>query len=739
MINGTGIKALCVQELSAVYNRWMESLMKKLLSYSVVLFVLTIILLLIIPMPAAIVDVAIILNMSLSLMILVITMTIREPLEFAIFPSLLLVTTLFRLGINVSTTRNILTNSGSSGQIIKAFGDFILQGNVVVGLVIYLIIVLMQFLVITKGAERVSEVAARFTLDAMPGKQMAIDADLNSGLIDEQQAKIRREKIQREADFYGSMDGATKIVKGDSVMSLITTGINLIGGIIIGMVQGSGTLGEVAVTYSIATVGDGLVGQIPSLLISTATGMIVTRAVAEGSLNEDISKQFTAQPTAIMISGVVIGVLSVIPGMPVLQLLIVSVGLIGGGYYLSRRIKEEPSMAAAGFASAPGAEAPLEDIPGEAGGETLRQVTEEEYYKDVNNVYNLLTVEPIEMEFGYSLIPLVDESVGGKLINRIVIFRRQYAQDMGFVIPSIRLRDSSGLNTNQYCIKIKGEEVAKGELLVDYYLALDPENPEKEIDGIETIEPAYGIPSRWIRPEDREMAEIYGYTVIDPLSVLVTHLSEVVKQHAHELLTRQEIIHLVENMKKTSPELIDEAFPNFINYSLFQKILTSLLKEGVPIKDLETIIETALESISETGLPIKDVDGLIEHIRTALKRTITRLYCEDGSMKVLTLDSELERTMVSCLSKGERGYYLALNPDVLQSLINQITVQLKKFNSLSQNPVILTSQVMRVHFYRLIDQFYPNVRVLSFNEIANNIQIQSIGSLTLENPERRGA
>lgn len=713
--------------------------MKKLLSYSVVLFVLTIILLLIIPMPAAIVDVAIILNMSLSLMILVITMTIREPLEFAIFPSLLLVTTLFRLGINVSTTRNILTNSGSSGQIIKAFGDFILQGNVVVGLIIYLIIVLMQFLVITKGAERVSEVAARFTLDAMPGKQMAIDADLNSGLIDEQQAKIRREKIQREADFYGSMDGATKIVKGDSVMSLITTGINLVGGIIIGMVQGSGTLGEVAVTYSIATVGDGLVGQIPSLLISTATGMIVTRAVAEGSLNEDISKQFTAQPTAIMISGVVIGVLSVIPGMPVLQLLIVSVGLIGGGYYLSRRIKEEPSMAAVGFASGAGPEAPLEDIPGEAGGETLRQVSEEEYYKDVNNVYNLLTVEPIEMEFGYSLIPLVDESVGGKLINRIVIFRRQYAQDMGFVIPSIRLRDSSALNTNQYCIKIKGEEVAKGELLVDYYLALDPENPEKEIDGIETIEPAYGIPSRWIRPEDREMAEIYGYTVIDPLSVLVTHLSEVVKQHAHELLTRQEIIHLVENTKKTSPELIEEAFPNFINYSLFQKILTSLLKEGVPIKDLETIIETALESISETGLPLKDVDGLIEHIRTALKRTITRLYCEDGSMKVLTLDSELERTMVSCLSKGERGYYLALNPDVLQSLINQITVQLKKFNSLSQNPVILTSQVMRVHFYRLIDQFYPNVRVLSFNEIANNIQIQSIGSLTLENPERRGA
>ncbi len=714
--------------------------MKKLLSYSVVLFVLTIVLLLIIPLPAALVDVAIIINMSLSMMILVTTMTIREPLEFSIFPSLLLITTLFRLGINVSTTRNILSHSGSSGQIIKAFGDFVLQGNVVVGMIIYMIIVLMQFIVITKGAERVSEVAARFTLDAMPGKQMAIDADLNSGLINEQQAKIRREKIQREADFYGSMDGATKIVKGDSVMSLITTAINLIGGSIIGIVQGGGTIGDVLNTYSIATVGDGLVGQIPSLLISTATGMIVTRAVSEGSLNEDVSKQFMGQPTAIMISGIVIAVLTVVPGMPVIQLLIISVGLIGGGYYLSRRIKAEPGMALAGAFGAPGVRGAepeaAENAPEE---EAPRPVSEEEYYKDVNNVYTLLAVEAIEMEFGYSLIPLVDESVGGRLINRIIIFRRQYAQDMGFVIPSIRLRDSSGLNTNQYCIKIKGEEVARGEILVDYFLALEPENPEKEIDGIETIEPAYGIPSRWIRPEDREMAEIYGYTVIDPLSVLVTHLSEVVKQHAHELITRQEVIHLVENIRKASPELVEEAFPNVISYSLFQKILTSLLKEGVPIKDLETIIETIIETISDTGMPPKDVDALIENIRAALKRTITRMYCEDGSMKVITMDAELERTMVSCLAKGERGYYLALSPDVLQSLVNQITVQLKKFSGLSQNPVILTSQVMRVHFYRLIDQFYPNVRVLSFNEISNNVQIQSIGSLTLDTTGRKGA
>lgn len=720
--------------------------MKKLLSYSIVLFVLTIILLLIIPLPEAMVDVAIIFNMSLSLMILVITMTIKDALEFSIFPSLLLITTLFRLGINVSTTRNILTSSGSSGQIIKAFGDFILQGNVVVGMVIYMIIVLMQFLVITKGAERVSEVAARFTLDAMPGKQMAIDADLNSGLIDEQEAKERREKIQREADFYGSMDGATKIVKGDSVMSLITTAINLIGGSIIGLVQSGDTIGNVLNTYSIATVGDGLVGQIPSLLISVATGMIVTRAVSEGSLNEDISKQFMAQPIAIMISGIVVAVLVVIPGMPVPQLLIISVLLIGGGYYLSRRLQEEPALALAGGTGGPGGTLRNFSPDRETGGiaetqepEAPRPVSEEEYYKDVNNVYTLLSVEAIEMEFGYSLIPLVDESVGGRLINRIIIFRRQYAQDMGFVIPSIRLRDSSGLNTNQYCIKIKGEEVARGEILIDYYLALEPENPEKEIDGIETIEPAYGIPSRWIRPENRELAEIYGYTVIDPLSVLVTHLSEVVKQHAYELISRQEVIHLIENAKKTSPELIEEAFPNLISYSMFQKILTRLLKEGVPIKDLETIIETVLETISDTGLPIKDVDGMIENIRTALKRTITRMYCEDGSMKVITLDSELERTMVGCLSKGERGYFLALSPDVLQSVINQLTGQLKKFNGLSQSPVVLTSQVMRVHFYRLIDQFYPNVRVLSFNEISNNVQIQSIGSLTLEGRGKMGA
>lgn len=701
--------------------------MKKILNYSVVLFVLTIILLLIIPLPAGMVDVAIILNMALSMMILVSTMTIREPLELSIFPSLLLVTTLFRLGINVSTTRNILSNGGSSGQIIKAFGDFILRGNVVVGFIIFLIIVLMQFIVITKGAERVAEVAARFNLDAMPGKQMAIDADLSSGLINEQQAKDRRQKVQREADFYGAMDGATKIVKGDAVMSLITTAINLIGGSVIGILQSGSSIGTVLNTYSIATVGDGLVSQIPALLISVSTGMIVTRAVSDGSLNEDISRQFMSQPYAIMMSGVVMAVLTFIPGMPVLQLLIISAALISGGYYLSRKVAEASYAPGAVFYQ------DSEAVQGsQAEAAASNAVAEDEYFKDVNNVYTLLTVEPIEMEFGYSLIPLADESVGGRLISRIVIFRRQYAQDMGFVIPSIRLRDSSGLSTNQYCIKIKGEEVARGELLVDYYLALEPEHPEKEVDGIEAIEPAYGIPSRWIRPEDRERAELYGYTVIDPLSVMVTHLSEIIRQHAFELVTRQEVIRLIENVKKTSPELVEEAFPGLISYNLFQRVLTALLKEGVPVKDLETIIETMIETISEAGLPGRDFDGIIEQIRIALKRTITRLYCEDGSMKVITLDTELERTMAGSVQKGESGMYLALQPDILQSLISQLAEQMKKFNGLTQNPVILTSQVMRIHFYHLIEQFYPKVRVLSFNEIANNVQIQSIGSLRLE-------
>lgn len=690
--------------------------MKTLLKNSVVVFVILIVLLLIIPLPPFFVDVMIIINISLSMIILLITMNIKEPLEFSIFPALLLVTTLLRLGLNVSSTRNILSNQGSSGQVIKAFGDFVLQGNVVVGFIIFLIIVLVNFLVITKGTERVSEVAARFTLDAMPGKQMAIDADLSSGLINEQEAKIRRYKVQKEADFYGAMDGATKFVKGDAIMSLITTAINFIGGAIIGMVQSNLEFGQVMSIYSIATVGDGLVSQVPSLLIATATGMVVTRAVSEGTLNDDVSSQFMAQPRAIMLTGFVMIVLMLVPGMPKIQLTVMAAVLIITGYRLGQRVRLSasglPEMAAA-MAAPEEAAQPASD--------------EESYYRDVNNVYALINVEPIEMEFGYSLIPLIDESSGGKMINRIVIFRRQYAQDMGLVIPSVRLRDSSSLNTNQYVIKIRGEEVSRGEILVDYYLALEPPSLSGEVDGIETVEPAYGIPSKWIRPENKEMAEIYGYTVIDPLSVMLTHLSETIRQHAYELLGRQEVMQLLENVKKHSPELVDELFPNQFTYGGIQKILINLLKEGVPVKDMETILATIADSLPTT----RDMDVITENIRIALKRTITRMFCEGGQMKVLTLDAELEKNIIGSMAKGEQGIYLALSPDVMQSVIGQVGEQMKKFTDLEQKPVVLTSQVVRLYFYRLIEQFYPNVYVLSFNEIANNIQIQAIGNITL--------
>ncbi len=687
--------------------------MKRILNSAVSLIVVMIVLLLIIPLNTFFLDVMIILNIAVSMIVLLISMNIKEALEFSIFPSLLLITTLFRIGINISSTRSILGNSGTAGAVIRAMGDFVLQGNVVVGVIIFLIIVLVQFLVITKGAERVSEVAARFTLDAMPGKQMAIDADLGSGLITEDEARERRHKIQKEADFYGSMDGATKIVKGDAVMSLIITAVNFIGGCIIGMVQGGMTFTEVLSVYSIATVGDGLVSQIPSLLISTATGMIVTRAVAEDSLNLDVTRQFMAQPRAIMMTGGVLAILLAVPGMPKFQLAVVSLTLMLGGWQLSRRMEEmgaPEAQAAMGISEADNV-----------------QVSEEESFKDINSVYSLITVEPIEMEFGYSLIPLVDEESGGRMIDRIVIFRRQYAQEMGLVIPSIRLRDSSSLNTNQYVIKIKGEEVAKGEILVDYYLALEPPNPEKELDGIDTIEPAYGIPSKWITVDKKEMAEIYGYTVIDPLSVMLTHLSETVKKHAHELLNRQEVVRLVDNMKQQSPELVDELIPALISYGNFQKILTNLLKEGIPIKDMETIMETIVDS----SMTVKDIETITENIRVALKRTITRKFCEGGSMKVVTLDAELEKNIITSLTTGEHGLYLALAPDVMQNVITQLSDEVKKFHDFGQSPLVLTSQVVRVHFYHLIEQFFPDIYVLSFNEMSNYIQIQAFGNITL--------
>lgn len=695
----------------------MKRLLGKALDNAISLGVVIIVLFLIIPIRTELLDFLLIINIGLSIMILMITMNISETLEFSIFPSLLLVTTLFRLGLNVSSTRAILSK-GYAGEVIQNFGNLITGGNIVVGVVIFLIIVLVQFIVITKGAERVAEVAARFTLDAMPGKQMAIDADLSSGLIDEQTARLRRGKIQKEADFYGAMDGATKIVKGDAVMSLLITLINFMGGVIIGMVMGGGDFSTVLQKYSIVTIGDGLVSQLPALMISTATGMIVTRSVSEGSLNKDVVAQFKAQPRAILTTGIILIFLALIPNTPHLALFAGGGALIAGGWAIERHMKQEAAEAAVAEEQKPAEET----APGES-----------DYYKDINNVYSLLTVEPIEMEFGYSLIPLVDENRGGKLISRIVIFRRQYAQDMGFVIPSIRLHDASSLGTNQYVIRIRGEEVARGEILVDYYLALEPSNPLGEIDGIETVEPAYGIPSRWILPEKKEMAEIYGYNVIDPLSVMLTHLSETVKRYAYELLNRAETMQLVENLKRTSPELVEEVVPNVVSYATLEKVLRNLLKEGVPIRDLGIILETLADALGQN----RDIDAATEQVRGALARTITRRFCEDGQLRVVTLDAEVERKIISSLTRSEQGVYLALGSDLMQQIITQVADYVRKFNELSQPPIILVSQVIRGYFSRMITQFYPNVYVLSFNEVTSSVQIQAIGNITQEAPVRK--
>ena len=696
----------------------MKRLLNIALDNAVALGVVVIVLFLIIPLPTFLLDFLLIVNIGLAIMILMITMNISEALEFSIFPSLLLVTTLFRLGLNVSSTRMILRD-GYAGEVIQNFGQLITGGNIVIGVVIFLIIVLVQFIVITKGAERVAEVAARFTLDAMPGKQMAIDADLSSGLINEQEARARRQKIQKEADFYGAMDGATKIVKGDAVMSIVITLINFVGGVIIGMVMGGGDFATVLQTYSIVTIGDGLVSQLPALMISTATGMVVTRSVSEGSLNRDVIAQFKAQPRAMMTTGVILLFLGVIPNTPHAALIIGGGGLVGGGYLVKRSMERQKTIAAA----AEGAAAQPEEAP----------PSESDYYKDINNVYSLLTVEPIEMEFGYSLIPMVDEGQGGKLISRIVIFRRQYAQDMGFVFPSIRLHDATSLGTNQYVIRIRGEEVARGEILVDYYLALEPANPLGEIDGIETVEPAYGIPSRWILPENREMAEVYGYTVIDPLSVMLTHLSETIKKYAYELLNRAETIQLVENLKQSSPELVEEAIPSVVSYATLEKVLRSLLKEGVPIKDLGTILETLVDALGQG----RDVDAATEQVRGALARTITRRFCEDGQLRVVTLDAEVEKKIISSLTRNEQGVYLAMGPDLMQQIVTQMAEYLRKFNELSQTPVILVSQVIRGYFSKMITQFYPGVYVLSFNEVTSSVQIQAIGNIAMDTASRK--
>ncbi len=693
-------------------------MVKKMLSNVFAVFVIFIVLALIIPLnqiwDGVLLDFLLLVNIGLSLVILLITMYIKDALSFSIFPTILLVTTVFRLSLNVSTTRGILS-AGYAGKVIETFGSFVMGGDPVVGFIIFIIIVLVNFLVITKGSERVSEVAARFTLDAMPGKQMAIDADLNTGAITDEEAKIRRANVQREADFFGAMDGATKFVKGDAIISIVTALINLIGGAIIGMVNG-GDFNTVLSTYSLATVGDGLCSQIPALLISVATGMVVTRTASTGSFNADVKAQFTQNPTVIIITGIVMLVLMLVPGFPKPVLALLGVGLILGGIQLNkfRKAADEEKQAAE-------ARQKLEEAKKQA------PATDSDYYRDIDNVFKLLNVEQIEMEFGYSLLHLVDERSGGNFIERVVLFRKQFALDMGMVIPSVRMRDNPDINPNQYVIKIKGEEVARGEILVDHYLALDNGDVTNAVDGIDTIEPAFGIPARWISEDKKVMADVAGYTLIDPVSVMITHLSEVIRKHCHEILTRQDVKTMVENIKKNDPTIVEDLIPNVVSYGYLQKVLAMLLSEGVPIRDMETI----LEALGDHASSMKDIDITVEYVRQALKRTITRRFAEANSLRVITIDPRIEDMIVSSVKKSDQGSYLSMDPDTIQKIVAKTTDEVNKIKDVIPTVIVLTSPIVRVYFKKLIDQFIPGLTVLSYSEIDGSTQIQSVGSINL--------
>lgn len=686
--------------------------MKRLtfLNNIVALFVVAIILMLIIPLPTWFLDMMFVFNLSISFLILMTTMYIKEPLEFSIFPSLLLITTVMRMSLTASSTRSILLNDGYAGEVIKVFGEFVIQNNVVVGAVIFLIIIIVQFMVITKGAERVAEVAARFTLDAMPGKQMAIDADLNSGLIDEETARYRRLKIQRESDFFGAMDGASKFVKGDAIVSIIVTLINIIGGVIMGFINQVGTFTEIIEIYSTATIGDGLMSQVPSLLISMSMGMIVTRSASESNLNQDVLRQFLSQPMVLILSGTVMSSLIFI-GFPPFQVLVVSSMLIGLGISLLRRQKQEKVVAE-------GSDLPI----------TEEVASEVSYYKNIDNVYGLLNVEQIEMEFGYSLIPLVDETSGGSFMDRVVMFRKQFALEMGMVLPSVRLKDSGQLNPNQYTIKFKGEQVALGDVLMDHFLALAPDATTESIDGIDTIEPAFGIPAKWISADKKAKAEVAGYTLIDPTSVIITHLSEVIRRNAYELLNRQEINNILENLKKTNETIVRDIVPDIVSIQELQKVLSNLLREGVPIRDMETILET----LGDYGMQIKDSDMLTEYVRQALRRTISHKFSEAGQMKVITLDANIENMIMGAVKKMETGSYLALEPQVIQNIMLASSAQIDKIKELVPFTIILTSPIVRLYYKKLVDQFYPNTVVLSFSEVDTNVQIQALGNITID-------
>ena len=673
--------------------------------------VVGIVLLLIIPLPPVLLDMLLSISIVVAVTTLLVTLYAEDALSFSSFPSLLLFVTVFRLGLNIASTRMILSDA-RAGDIIKTFGEFVTGGSQVVGLVIFILLTIINFVVITKGSGRVAEVAARFTLDAMPGKQMSIDADLNAGIIDEQEAKTRREKIASEADFYGSMDGASKFVRGDAIAGIIITLVNVLGGFAIGMmVKGMGWQ-EAAETYMTLTVGDGLVTQIPALLISVGAGIIVTRASSRQNLGQAFQTQLFSNPRVLLITSIIVLFLGFVPGMPLLVMMPISIAIAAYAYALWKRLSEELDEFDATTTAVGGT--------GEDGEPTGEKADE---------VEKVLFIDPMEIELGYGLIPLVDPQQGGDLLARITVIRRQIASELGVVVPPIRIRDNMALESELYIIKIKGIDVTSGTMQLDSYLAMNPGNVEQTIPGIETVEPAFGLPATWISASQKENAEMYGYTVVDTLSVLATHLTEVIHAHAHELLNRQEVQRLVDNAKPHASAVIEELIPNQLALGHILRVLQNLLRERVPIRDIVSI----LESLADYSVQTQDTDVLTEYVRQGLSRTISRQYCgDDNTLHVITLDPKVEQMMAESVQKSDFGARMILRPATTEKVINELNNLIDRAVEAGVQPTVLTATVIRPHLRRLIDRPLPRLPVLSVNEIVPDVEIQSIGIVPSE-------
>lgn len=661
--------------------------------------VIGIIFAIVIPISPRVLDIALVFSLSIGLIILLITMFTVEPLQFSVFPSLLLVVTLLRLSLNVASTRLILTTA-SAGEVIKAFGDFVVGGNYVVGIIIFFIITIIQFVVITNGAGRVAEVAARFTLDAMPGKQMSIDADLNAGLITDDEAREKREKLQQEASFYGAMDGASKFVKGDAIAGIIITLVNIGGGFAIGAWQMGLPIMESLKRYTILTVGDGLVTQIPALLVSTATGILVTRSSSGTSFGKDLSEQITSFPKVIALAAFLLTVLGLTPGLPTWPFLILASATGYASYVL---IKEEKTQAAA---------------------EMVKKADVAKQPRQPENVLSFFQLDPLEIEIGYNLIPLTDESQGGDLLERLAVVRRQCAMDLGIYVRPIRIRDNLQLSANSYSFKLHGIEAASGEILPGYSLVMNPGGLEEITAGIATQEPTFGLPAWWISEGEKERFELQGYTVVDPTTVLITHLTEFIKSHGAELLGRQEVKELLDKVKETTPAVVEELVPELLSYGEVQKVLQNLLAERVPIRNLLNILEVLADNARIT----RDIDYLTESARQALRRTISKQYSSpDGKLKVITLHPELEQALADSMQKTQNGNYPALGAEATERVYNSLTLLVEKMAMMGQQPVVLCSSKARLLFRRLTERYLPNLVVLSYGELLPELEVESVG------------